>query len=468
MTRRTASDAIRSSGGLLLLLGLVLLAAGAARGAEDLPRSEDCLVCHADRDLKREAPARGRSASLFVDAPALKASAHAGVECVACHKGATAPHEGKLPPVSCAGCHDGARAALGAGIHGSRTASARGVGCASCHGTHAVRPATSLGIEACASCHREQVQIYAASIHGRSRRRGDSEAATCRSCHGTAHGVLAKRDPRAPTYHLSLPRTCAQCHADPALAERHKIAAGNVYQLYMDSIHGRAVSRSGLLVAANCSDCHGAHEIQARTDPSARVFRSNIPKTCGACHAGIEKIYTESVHAKAVGKNGPAAVCSDCHSAHQIKRVEQAPWQLSVIGECGTCHQESLRTYRDTFHGKVTALGFARGAKCADCHGSHGILPASDPRSTVSAAQIVATCRQCHPAATPSFARFHPHADAGDKARFPTLYHVSALMTGLLLGTFAFFGVHTALWLPRSLVERLRRAGSRGRAESEP
>ncbi len=407
-----------------------------------------------------------------MDAGALEASTHAGLPCVACHRTATAPHDEKLPPVNCAGCHDKARAALTEGIHGSRkaeTRSPRGVTCASCHGTHAVRPASTLTIETCGGCHRQQVKVYAESIHGRSQKRGNSEAATCRSCHGTTHEVLAKSDPRAPTYHLNLPRTCAQCHADPALAKRHNIPIGNVYQLYMDSSHGRAVSKSGLLVAANCSDCHGAHEIRPRAEPASRVFRANIPKTCGGCHAGIQKAYAESVHGNAAARsNGVAAVCTDCHSAHQIQRVERAPWQLDVIRECGTCHRESLRTYRDTFHGKVTGLGFTRVAKCADCHGSHAIFPVSDPRSTVSATNIVATCRQCHPAATLAFAQFHPHADPESKARFPKLYYASVLMTGLLLGTFAFFGLHTLLWLPRSIVERLRRRRAGGAEDRGP
>src|SRR3990167_6862590 len=99
MTRPTAKNAIRSSG-LLLALGLVLLLAGVARGA-DAPKSEDCLACHADRDLKREGPGGGGPA----------------------------------------GCRAGGGAARGEGVHGSRPAAARGVGCASCHGTHAVRPA---------------------------------------------------------------------------------------------------------------------------------------------------------------------------------------------------------------------------------------------------------------------------------------------------------------------------------------
>ena len=34
-------------------------------------------------------------------------------------------------------------------------------------------------------------------------------------------------------------------------------------------------------------------------------------------------------------------------------------------------------------------------------------------------------------------------------------------MTTLLVGTFAFFGLHSLLWLPRSLIERLRRGRER-------
>jgi hypothetical protein len=83
----------------------------------------------------------------------------------------------------------------------------------------------------------------------------------------------------------------------------------------------------------------------------------------------------------------------------------------------------------------------------------------------VSSTNIVATCRQCHPAATWQFAQFHPHANPEDAARFPLLHFTSVFMTGLLVGTLSFFGVHTVLWFPRSLVERLRarRGGERGR-----
>jgi hypothetical protein len=386
---------------------------------------------------------------------------------VACHTTATAPHEGKLPPVRCAGCHDEQRRALTEGAHGGRAATGK-VTCAACHGTHQIQRAASIGLDTCAACHAREVSTYRGSIHGQSRARGSSEAATCQSCHGALHTLLARSDPRAPTYHLNLPRTCATCHADPELARRHKIPVANAYQLYMDSIHGRAMTRSGLLVAANCSDCHGAHEIKPHTDPTSRVFRANIPQTCGTCHAGVHKEYAASIHGQAVAKGNPGApVCTDCHTAHQIRRVEAGAWQLDVIRECGTCHTESLKTYRDTFHGKVTALGNTRVAKCADCHGSHGILPANDPGSRVSSTNIVTTCRQCHAGATWHFAQFDPHADPASKARSPGLYYSYLFMMTLLVGTFGFFGLHTILWLPRSLVERLRRSRG-GHEEGAP
>lgn len=439
--------------------------------ADEPPRSEDCLACHADQGLQRGAPRPGRPASVFVDAAPLEASAHARLECVQCHAGATAPHEERLPAVQCGGCHDKARATLRGGAHGGRPAQARAPAptCAGCHGTHAVRPVSAMGPEACERCHRREVMVYRESVHGRSTREPGSEAATCRSCHGPAHALLAAKDRHAPTYHLNLPRTCAECHANEQLARRHGIPIGDVYKLYMDSIHGRALTRSGLLVAANCGDCHGTHEIRAKAEPASRVFRASVPKTCGTCHAGVLAAFQESAHGRAAAKGDPKApVCTDCHSAHQIRRVEGAPWQLEVIRECGTCHQQSLETFRDTFHGKVATLGGTRAAKCADCHGAHDIQPAVDPRSTVSPGNLAGTCGRCHAGATAAFAQFRPHADPHDRARFPELYYPYTLMTGLLVGTFGFFGVHTLLWLPRSLVERLRRRRERAGGEPPP
>ena len=256
-------------------------------------------------------------------------------------------------------------------------------------------------------------------------------------------------------YPLRLAKTCGVCHGDPQLAARHGIPVADAYQLYLDSIHGRALVKSGLLVAANCASCHGSHDIRPERDPASKVHRDKIPKTCGACHAGVEEAYFAGTHGQAAkAGNEKAPVCMDCHTAHRIARVDTPAWKLRIVSECGTCHEEALRTYRNTLHGQVTALGDTVAARCSDCHGFHRVLPASNPESTIAAGNLVETCRKCHPAANANFVRFLPHADAENRERNPGLYYTTKTMHLLIVGVFLFFGVHTLLWFIRSLVGR--------------
>ena len=44
-----------------------------------------------------------------------------------------------------------------------------------------------------------------------------------------------------------------------------------------------------------------------------------------------------------------------------------------------------------------------------------------------------------------------------DRDKYPYLYYTFWAMTGLLLGTFAFFGIHTLFWIPRSFRERFKK-----------
>jgi nitrate/TMAO reductase-like tetraheme cytochrome c subunit len=383
---------------------------------ETTPTNEDCLGCHSS-ELER---ANGKTLAP-VDEKAFAASVHgqAGASCVDCH----ADLQGKELP----------------------------------HPEKVAKPD-------CATCHEDAVNAYNDSVHAISRRNSpDSEAAKCTDCHGV-HDILSSKDPKSPTSHFNVPKTCSKCHGNAAVIAKSHIAAGDVPKHFNDSIHGRALNKSGLLVAPNCATCHGNHDIRRASDDKSRVNRVNVPQTCGTCHAGIRATYETSVHAAALREGNPrAAVCIDCHTAHDTKVVDAA-WKTELVKECGTCHKESIRTFRDTFHGKVTTLGFTRAATCADCHGSHAILPQKDPRSMVADGHRVETCRKCHPTATVKFSRYDPHADAHNQQRSPVLYYVSQAMKLLLLSVFAFFGLHTLLWLGRSLV-LVRRLQSEGKID---
>jgi hypothetical protein len=134
----------------------------------------------------------------------------------------------------------------------------------------------------------------------------------------------------------------------------------------------------------------------------------------------------------------------------------------------GDRQKEIARTYFDTYHGKVSRLGYTKTAKCYDCHGAHDVLPVSDPRSHLSRANVVTTCRQCHPGATRRFAGYLTHATHHDPQKYPFLFWAFWGMTSLLIGTFVISGVHTLLWLPRALQMRreLRAAESEGAQEA--
>jgi hypothetical protein len=359
------------------------------------PASEDCLACHGEPSNAR---ADGRP--IFVEPDTFAQSIHSFLACVDCHTDLAAlidyPHADRLAPVDCAICHDAA-SALATSVHASIPADRGG-------------------------------------------------PATCGDCHGPPHRIRPSAEPDSPTSHLNVAMTCAQCHGDAADPARR---GPTVASMFADSIHGQALTRTGLVVAPTCTNCHDSHAIVTRQDPASPVFATNVAATCGSCHAGIHLEYSESVHAAELQNGASAPHCATCHTAHEIAAPESDQWQLSAVEECGTCHREALATYRDTFHGQVTALGFTPVARCADCHTSHRVLRVTDARSPVSAGNRLVTCQTCHPSATPNFALYEPHANKDDPDRLPVLYYAARLMNGLLIAVFGFFGLHTTLWFLR-------------------
>jgi cytochrome b subunit of formate dehydrogenase len=147
-------------------------------------------------------------------------------------------------------------------------------------------------------------------------------------------------------------------------------------------------------------------------------------------------------------------VCSECHSAHSIQRTDVSDFRLHIMDQCGRCHKEITARYFDTFHGKVSTLGYQKTAKCYDCHGAHDILPIADPRSRLSRNNIVGTCAKCHTGSHRRFAGYLTHATHHDPDKYPFLFYTFWGMTSLLVGTLVISGLHTALWLPRSLKYR--------------
>jgi hypothetical protein len=293
----------------------------------------------------------------------------------------------------------------------------------------------------------------------------------CLECHGE-RGMPGYVDKKAIDQSVHKGIDCRKCHMDVGEYPHGsvlKVNCGSCHFLgregapreqaleYKLSVHGTAV-RLGKPGAPLCQTCHGSHTIYPSSDARSRTNRSNVPKLCSGCHAQEFKDYEKSIHGKEFieKRNATAAVCFDCHLEHQVPSTGDPVWKLSLIQECGNCHAEELDTYRKTFHGKVTRLGYETMAKCSDCHGSHMILPVADENSMLSPRNKLATCRACHPNATEGFTKYYAHAEELNRKKYPELFYTYIFMTTLLIGVFAFFFTHTFLWAYRSLKEKLR------------
>jgi hypothetical protein len=312
----------------------------------------------------------------------------------------------------------------------------------------------------CATCHDDPAMKLAASVHA-DVRLANGAAMGCAACHGPPHQMRPSSDLESPTHTLRVAATCAGCHSE--MAPPGAPDAPAVATMFADSIHGRALTRSGNVAAPTCSNCHRSHDILPKAEPASPVHRTMVPATCGTCHAGIQRDFGDSVHATALRTgNANAPHCASCHTAHGIQRTDVGGWQLSAVEQCGTCHREALDTYRDTFHGQVTALGFTPVAKCMDCHQAHRIFGPDDARSSVAPGNLLTTCRTCHPGANENFIQYQPHANRYDAERLPALYYAARFMNVLLIGTFTFFGLHTALWFLRERAGTSRDRTNRG------
>jgi len=332
-----------------------------------------------------------------------------------------------------------------------------GVSCAQCH-TGIIRNWQERPCEVvtpkvdCSICHAEVVDQYSTGMHGLMRLDGNENAPDCTKCHGT-HGILKKNNPASPTFPKNVPTLCAQCHrkGQPGAVHQEDWDKG-IIESYAMSIHGKGLIESGLVVTAMCTDCHTAHHVLPGVDEDSSVNPKNIPDTCGKCHHGIQEQFEKSIHSRLVNDTDKRLPnCSDCHSSHTIERTDKADFREVITDQCGECHKETVESYFETVHGKASQLADERVALCQDCHGAHGILPPDSLDSTLSVKNVVETCGNCHEGSHRGFTRYLTHATHHDRDKYPVLYWTFKFMTTLLVSVFIFFGIHTLLWLPKSL-----------------
>jgi len=410
----------------------------------------------------------------------LKGSVHAKLDCSDCHAPAKGGAKaGEVGKGQCTSCHKVEAAAYVESIHAVaiKEKQEEAATCEACHGQHDTRrvddPKSRVSqrntAKTCGKCHENPelakklgieeplaARNYLESIHGQKLMAiGLVVAPTCADCHGRAHHIFKANDPRSSVNRYNVANTCGQCHAGP----REKWLGGIHAQKLEEEAKKKGITvDTKPLPPRNGNGNHAAadkaaDEAAAEVDPDIGPAASAAPAAPAPAPAPA-KAPPETTEDKVAKKDKPPT-CPDCHSAHSI--IEPGPrFQLASDRICGDCHEDRLDRYLETYHGRAHDLGDPDVAACHDCHGQHDIWPSKDARSTLSVQHKLGTCQKCHVSAPAKFADYRAHADHSDKKNYPTLYWTFMAMTGLLVGTFGFFGIHSLLWLMRTLIVRFR------------
>ena len=279
---------------------------------ETTPQKVTCAQCHADAQVTY-------SHSTHFKASAAGKTPAAG--CEDCHGGAheiLAADDAQSPvnhgniPYTCGRCHGQKFLMESNGestqpfisyqesVHGRaiEKGSAKAAVCTDCHGSHEILPANDakspiykFNVPAtCGNCHTAIRTTFMQSIHGQAIARGNGQAPVCTDCHGI-HSIKSHTDPNSPASEQNLSRdTCARCHEGVRLSQEFGVP-GNRVTTYFDSYHGLA-TEGGSVIAANCSSCHGVHNILPSSDPRSTINRANLDSTCGKCHKGVTQKFT--------------------------------------------------------------------------------------------------------------------------------------------------------------------------------
>lgn len=208
----------------------------------------------------------------------------------------------------------------------------------------AQRTSSETNGEKCGTCHPASQVEFRDSVHAR-------EEVSCTDCHGGDPNSLDADAAHRGRFDALLnrqriPESCAECHSDLATMRAYNLPIDQ-HAMYMTSRHGKAVA-SGDLRAAVCSDCHGAHDTRSPDDPASRVHLRNLPDTCGACHAD--------------------------------KNLMQRYGLDSDV----------VTGYTEGAHGQALLIGGLQAApSCNSCHGVHGATPPG-------VGDIDKVCGSCH------------------------------------------------------------------------
>jgi predicted CXXCH cytochrome family protein len=184
---------------------------------------------------------------------------------------------------------------------------------------------------------------------------------------------------------------CLGCHgADPGMTM--DLPSGEKLGVYVDvATFGKSVHGEGL----RCTDCHSdknGYPHESKPFTSKRDVAVAYYEGCKSCHFANYTKTLDGVHYAVMAKgNRKAALCVDCHGAHDIARASEPRARISKT--CAGCHPKPYEVYAASVHGRGVEAGNPDVPVCTDCHRAHDIM---DPRDGALAHRTPEVCGRCH------------------------------------------------------------------------
>jgi nitrate/TMAO reductase-like tetraheme cytochrome c subunit len=197
--------------------------------------------------------------------------------------------------------------------------------------------------------------------------------------------ILAQEPPAENTQ-------CLMCHSNPDLEIQFpdgSATPGHVSgAAYAQSVHGQE--------NMTCGGCHPNHQEYPHPElaaADARALTMALNENCLECHPDQAERVQDSNHARALAQGNPdAAVCVDCHSAHNTASLHEA--RVEIAATCRQCHAGIYDDYSASIHGKaLREESNVDVPTCVDCHGVHTM---DDPHTAGFRLFSPNVCGSCH------------------------------------------------------------------------
>ena len=226
--------------------------------------------------------------------------------------------------------------------------------------------------------------------------------------------------------------TCnAECHSIRNPATDKNFSHKSIYDKYQGSVHGRNKVETGLdKDKPYCISCH----TNPMYNPNEKSPPDHIVDRCVVCHeqrSYVSNWYKHTSRRIREVKRSPEEIvqlCSNCHNNQALvdRHMEAAKREGRELGDK---FSTAVKSYNESFHGKVTSYGFTKAANCLDCHvqqknyymNVHDIQPSRNINSPVHESKKLETCQRCHTNADENYAELDPHPTStkdGNKFRY--------------------------------------------------